>query len=132
MIRLEIAAPDEPLTSNQRRHYQEKARIVRNWRLRTAILARREKAIPHAHVIAYMHFPDKRRRDVLNYADTIKPCVDGCVDAGILPDDSDRYVVGPDMRPGEPSPGGLAITLTLNADCACADCVDRFMTKEGA
>ena len=132
MIRLDISAPDEALTANQRRHHMEKARIVRNWRLRTAILARREKPIPHAHVIAYLHFPDKRRRDVLNYADTVKPCVDGCVDGGILQDDSDRYVVGPDMRPGAPSSDGFAITLTLDPDCACADCVDRFMVGEPA
>lgn len=126
MIRLEVSAPDAPLTANQRLHYHEKAARVRNWRLRTAILARKVKPVPHAHVICYLHFQDNRRRDAGNWYPTAKACLDGIVDAGVLEDDSDNYVIGPDMRRGEKSPAGFAITLTLDPDCECVDCDERF------
>jgi len=129
VIRLEIAAPCEPLTSNQRLHHHVRAERTRNWRLRTAILARKLTPIQHAHVTYWLHATTKLRRDVGNFYPTIKACLDGIVDAGVLDDDSDAYVVGPDPRPGEKSPGGLWIELVLDPDCACADCTDRFMTR---
>jgi len=43
-------------------------------------------------------WPDRRRRDVHNVMPTVKPCIDGIVDAGVLQDDSDRHLLGPDLR----------------------------------
>ena len=126
MIRFEVSAPDVALNSNKRLHHHVKAPIVRNWRLRTAILARKVKPVGHAHVICYLHFDDNRRRDAGNWYPTAKACLDGIVDAGVLEDDSDNYVVGPDMRRGDNSPGGFAITITLDPDCQCVDCDERF------
>ena len=120
MIRLEIAAPCDPLTANQRLHHHKRAELTRNWRLRTAILARKCQPIPHAHVTYWLHATTNRRRDVGNYYPTVKACLDGVVDAGVLDDDSDAYVVGPDPRAGEKSPGGLWIELVLDPDCACS------------
>jgi crossover junction endodeoxyribonuclease RusA len=37
--------------------------------------------------------PTNRRRDVENYFATVKPCVDGIVDAGVAPDDTPEYYV---------------------------------------
>ena len=129
MIRLEISAPCEPLTANQRLNHFERATRTRNWRLRTAILARKVPPIPHAHVTYWVHATTNRRRDVANFYPTIKACLDGCVDAGVLPDDDDKHVIGPDPRAGEKSPGGLWIELQLDPDCDCAACVDTFMTR---
>lgn len=35
---------------------------------------------------------------------TAKAIVDGLVDAGVIPDDSNEWVTGPDMRAGEKRP----------------------------
>jgi len=37
--------------------------------------------------------PTNRRRDVENYFATVKPCVDGIVDAGVAPDDTPEFYV---------------------------------------
>ena len=39
--------------------------------------------------------PDRRRRDRHNLAPTVKAMMDGLIDAGLLPDDADRYLDGP-------------------------------------
>lgn len=132
MIRLEISAPCEPITSNMRLNQWERATRTRNWRLRTAILARKLKPIPHAHVTYWVHPTTNRRRDVGNWYPTIKACLDGIVDSKILPDDDDAHVIGPDPRSGDISPGGLWLDLYLDPDCACGDCADRFMTRTTA
>ena len=41
------------------------------------------------------------RWDVGNLYPTAKAIVDGLVDAGVIPDDSNEWVTGPDMRAGE-------------------------------
>lgn len=33
-----------------------------------------------------------------NYMATVKPIVDGLVDAGVLPDDDAKHLLGPDLR----------------------------------
>ncbi|GAA1436419.1 hypothetical protein GCM10009616_36140 [Microlunatus lacustris] len=43
-------------------------------------------------------WPDRRRRDVHNVMPTVKPCIDGIVDARVLADDSDKHLIGPDLR----------------------------------
>lgn len=128
---LTIPAPDKPLTANQRLHHHPKAERTRNWRLRTALLARRLEPMPHAHVTYWIHATSNRRRDVANYYPTIKACLDGVVDAGVLPDDDDRHVVGPDPRPGDKA-DEFTVTLRLDPDCACGECVARFVTRSPA
>jgi hypothetical protein len=51
-----------------------------------------------AACIVYVRFPDKRRRDLQNYHKTLKPLLDGFVDAGLLPDDDSKHLVGLDVR----------------------------------
>ena len=41
---------------------------------------------------------DNRKRDVNNWQPTAKALVDGLVDAGVLEDDNDAHLVGPDLR----------------------------------
>lgn len=51
------------------------------------------------HVTFQPHLRGKRRQDVGACLLVAKACVDGLVDAGWLPDDSDEYVVGLTFRP---------------------------------
>jgi crossover junction endodeoxyribonuclease RusA len=56
-------------------------------------------------ITATVHIKDNRRREVSNLFPTFKACIDGFVDAGILADDSDAHVIGPDPRRGyDPEP----------------------------
>jgi hypothetical protein len=77
--------------------------------------------LPSAHIVAELRFTDRRRRDPHNFMPTIKAVVDGLVDYGLLPDDSAAYLVGPDVRLGEPikarpfGPAG-ALILTIHPE----------------
>ena len=55
-----------------------------------------------AHCVATLTWRDRRRRDAHNIMPTIKACVDGVVAAGLLPDDDDTHLTGPDLRVAEP------------------------------
>lgn len=89
------------LNANSRLHWREKAR-------RTAAL--RDVAALHVpagagplqgrqRCVVTVEWPNRRRRDVANIHPTVKACIDGLVsDAGLLPDDSDQFLVGPDLR----------------------------------
>jgi len=48
---------------------------------------------------------------VSNSFPTFKACIDGFVDAGVLADDSDLHVVGPDPRRGYDGPPRITFTL---------------------
>jgi Holliday junction resolvase RusA-like endonuclease len=79
-----------------------RARLTRDLR-QAAYLCAKNAKVPHlarAHVIAEYRPPDRRKRDSHNLFLSAKAAVDGLVDAGVLTDDSDEYLTGPDMRPG--------------------------------
>ena len=64
-----------------------------------------------AHLTVYIAAPTARRRDAANLHPTVKALLDGMVAYGVLPDDSDAYLVGPDLRPDtERSAPGSAIS----------------------
>lgn len=97
--------PDSWLSANERTHWSRRARVTRAWRSTTAALARDAglPALQRAHVFAVLHHGDRRRRDPANSGPTVKAAVDGLVDAGVLPDDDDVHLVGPDVRLGAPT-----------------------------
>lgn len=82
--------------------YYKRARIVAAWRAAGRDHAQRAgtPALTRVRVIAEVCFHDRRKRDPGNFYDTAKAIMDGFVDAGVLPDDSAAYVIGPDMRLG--------------------------------
>jgi Holliday junction resolvase RusA-like endonuclease len=63
-------------------------------------------------ITATVHIADKRRREVSNLFPTFKACIDGFVDAGILADDSDAHVIGPDPRRGYDKTPRIVFELT--------------------
>ena len=87
--------------------------IAQQWRQATAWQAKLAKT-PRltdypVHITAYVHLDTNPSRwDATNWLPSAKHCVDGLVwnarhgGADVLADDSNRYVIGPDMRAGEP------------------------------
>jgi crossover junction endodeoxyribonuclease RusA len=104
--RLVVPAAAPWLTANDRQSWTVRYRTVRRWRHDTALYATAAKIPPMtgAYIIAELRFTTAGHRDPGNWYETAKACVDGLVDAKVLPDDDARHVVGPDMREGRKSP----------------------------
>lgn len=82
-----------PLSMNDRSHWRVKAKASRSVRDGAAAAAR-EAQIPtlDAFTVELHYAPrDSRRRDPENLVATLKPFVDGLVDAGVAPDDCPPY-----------------------------------------
>lgn len=86
------------LNANAREHWAAKARKTRDLRQLAALKARTLPTMDRAHLLVHVGWPDKRRRDADNIRPTLKALIDGIVDAGVLPDDSDAHLIGPDCR----------------------------------
>lgn len=102
-----IPAPAPFINANHRKRHRALAGTVRLWRDAGAIHARKAKLpqLAKAHITATLHFADRRQRDDHNYFGTVKALVDGMVkDYGLLPDDSTRFLVGTEIRGGDPIP----------------------------
>jgi hypothetical protein len=117
-VSLTVMAPCSLLNINdeRRKHWAVVRRLTKAWRTaaREAALEAGLGALPYpCHVTAYVHRSHIRGRwDAANYYPTAKAIVDGIVDAGLLPDDANRYVTGPDMRPGDGwSQAGVVLIL---------------------
>lgn len=103
---IELPAGMQMINVNEGLHWREinkRRQIIRRC---TDILARNQKIplLQRVHIIGWLHFPDARRRDANNWADTAKPAVDALVTAGVLEDDDSTRVLGPDMRIGDKRP----------------------------
>jgi crossover junction endodeoxyribonuclease RusA len=99
---VELPAGLPLLNANKRQHHMVKADLTRDIRTAAYLLAIKAD-VPHldrAHIVCEYRPPDRRRRDVHNLFPSAKAAVDGLVDAHILHDDSDAYLIGPDMRTG--------------------------------
>lgn len=85
---------DVLLTSNMRPHWATKARHTKAIRDMAWILCTHPKCprMSAATLEVVTKWPDHRRRDAESIAPTCKAAIDGCVDAGLLPDDSSRYL----------------------------------------
>lgn len=83
-----------PLNLNGREHWRVKAKAVKQIRETTAALVRQAKVPTLNNISVELHYVprDKRRRDPLNLVATLKPIEDGIVDAGVVPDDTPKYV----------------------------------------
>jgi crossover junction endodeoxyribonuclease RusA len=92
------------LSANGRQHWAQKARATRNLRTLAAHSADQQMVgrgirYDRAHLTVHVGWPTRHRRDVANISPTIKALIDGIVDAGLLPDDDDTHLIGPDLRP---------------------------------
>ena len=107
-LELTIPAPCDWLNSNQRLHWTEKARRTRIWRYTAhgAVLVQAKGVrfdVP-VRITVTIHKTRAGRYDATNWAPTGKALIDGLVDSGLLEDDDNTRVIGPDMRAGEKRP----------------------------
>jgi crossover junction endodeoxyribonuclease RusA len=112
-----IDPPCALINANDRLHFRAKAKLTKAWREAAAACVTWDQltpfdAIERASITVAIRFPTNRRRDVGNYYPTAKAILDGLVDAGVLPDDNDQHVIGPDMRRDRPN-GPLRVTVTI-------------------
>ena len=113
MIIIRIPAPCEFINANVSLHRMAKAKLTKTWRQAAWVACRNIGPLnPPVRIIAHIHKPRSGRWDPNNYAPTTKACIDGLVDAGLLPDDSWREVTGPDHRRGETGPAAITLTIT--------------------
>lgn len=104
------------INSNDRyTHWAIRAEKTRAWRLVAKIAAHNAglpKGLKRAHITCTIHKTTNRSYDAGNLAPTAKAIIDGLIDHNLLPDDSNEYVVGPDMRHGEKQDqAGITITI---------------------
>jgi len=82
-----------PLSLNDRMHWRKKAGITKIIRRDICNAAANHIALLGWAVVELHYVPrDKRRRDRDNLVATLKPCMDGLVDAGVIPDDTPEYL----------------------------------------
>ena len=96
MTTISFPQPAPLMSLNDRQHWAARAELTRRWR--TAAYYATVAALPgkrdHGPTIVTVELPvrDSRRRDPSNYVATVKPIVDGLVDAGVWPDDDGSWV----------------------------------------
>ena len=106
------------LSLNGRGHWSERNKISQEWKTAAWALARQAKIPPlgRISVVAEYQPPDRRRRDGDNFMPTVKACIDGIVDAGVIDDDaSPRYVASIACRIGEPVMHGQLVLHVTEA-----------------
>ncbi|MEU6641255.1 hypothetical protein ABZ863_01755 [Saccharomonospora sp. NPDC046836] len=94
-----------PLSHNDRFHWRAKAKKIRTIRQQVALHARNARIPAAQHITVTLHYQPSGRSvtDAPNLTATSKPAIDGLVDAGIVPDDTDPHVTErmPVIHPGK-------------------------------
>ena len=113
---LTIPAPAPWINANSRDHWTKKSTLTRSWRNAAAAWARHQKMAPFTVpvvVIATITKTTNRSFDVENLAPTVKAAIDGCRDAGVLPEDSVRWVTEVRLRAAPPDrAASLSLLIT--------------------
>lgn len=93
----------ELISANGREHWTQRAKVTKHLRE----LAEQEanlKRIPELNKVkirAVYYPPDNRRRDMSNLFPSVKAAIDGIVDAGVLLDDNDKFVLSLELTRGK-------------------------------
>lgn len=100
MISIRFPQPAAFLNMNDRKHWAIKAREAHAWRQASGDAAFNAKPPEQgpSTVTVVLPVPDRRRRDPHNYFATVKPIIDGLVDAGLWPDDTPEWVTTTEPR----------------------------------
>lgn len=107
------------LNLNQRMHWAPKAKLTKVWRTQTdlrATIAGLPKGLDRVHITAHIIKSTNRQYDVHNLMPTLKACVDGLVDYGLISDDTNEHLTGPDLRQGGKGEPGIRITITTQGE----------------
>ncbi len=103
---LRFAAPADWLSANKQ-HKRRPNEQIRAWREATAVHAAAQgipRGLSRVSVFATLHFTDRRRRDAHNFMLSVKSCIDGLVDHGLIPDDNRRHLLWTAVSEGDPVP----------------------------
>lgn len=94
-------------TNSQRhKHHQAQAAVVAPWRRAAAEAALNTPAVSQpAAVTATIHKTRNNRWDIDGIVPTVKACIDGLRDAGVLAEDNDQHIAA----------------LTVRVGCVCRD-----------
>lgn len=87
--------PGPPLNHNQRLHWRHKAELTKLVRVRSKIAATNSRIGRCQFLTVTLHYQpgdNRRMRDPMNLTASSKPAIDGLVDAGLVPDDTDEFV----------------------------------------
>lgn len=90
-----FAQPCELLSMNGHgMHWATKADLVATWRRAAWAAANntRMRDLGPCYITVTLPVPDRRRRDPHNFFATVKPIIDGLVDAKFWPDDTRQWV----------------------------------------
>ena len=87
-ISLTLPLPPAALSGHNSGHWRNNAKLVKDYRALACIEAKRHGVrLWRATVDYHFWLPNKRRTDAANLVHRCKPYIDGCVDAGLIPDD---------------------------------------------
>lgn len=115
---LTIPAVVRFINLNQRIHWAEKARLTKAWRNAAHVFAsgaKLPKGLERVHIVAHIIKPTARKYDVHNLMPTLKACIDGLVDYGLIADDTNDHLTGPDLRQGDKGDAAVVLTITATA-----------------
>lgn len=101
------------LTMNDRDSWHRRKKLTEYYRA-AGIRAAVEAGLPamgQAHMEYWVSYGNNRRLDPHNYMLTAKAVVDGFIEYGLLPDDSSKFLTGPDPRRDESLPVGLTMRI---------------------
>lgn len=104
------------VSDNERIHWSQRYQTQQFWRGLALLLFKNTMRFERAKVTVTFRWPDRRRRDVHNYMRlVVKPIIDGIVEAGVLPDDDDKHLIGPDPRV-EADPGPFRVLVRVEEE----------------
>ena len=114
--RLDLPWKAPKLSPNRRLHWAARGRETRSVRQQTGWIAKAAKLTPQLPITVTLHYRPARngRRDPGNLCLDSKASIDGLVDAGLAPDDTEQYIreTIPVIHPAEPGQGA-ALWLEL-------------------
>ena len=112
---LTIPAPAGWIRSNDHTHWRNRHSLTSQWRASAAWAANAVStpALPAATIVATIHRADNRRYDLDGVVPTVKACIDGLRDAGVLDEDDSRVITSLTIRDGGPwADAALVLTIT--------------------
>lgn len=114
-VTLAIAAPHRWLAINDRGHWAQRSAGVRTWRESAALTARQVrigKIRSPFTVSGVIHKPTAHAWDVDGISPTVKACLDGLRDVGVITEDDYRHMRSFTTEAGEKGTPYLVLTLT--------------------
>lgn len=103
MLHVTIPAPGRWVStnSNRHKHHHQQAAAVRPWRTLAAEVAAGHPPVTGRVIVeAVVHKSRNNRWDIDGITPTVKACIDGLRDAGVLEEDDDQHIIALNLRVG--------------------------------